>query len=75
MQMIKLISNIKSIDKQAYFLYDIKSIYCMFMLVFAVNNIVERWLSWSKAHDWKSCSAEMCSGVRIPVSPPKNLVA
>ena len=33
---------------------------------------MERWLSWSKAHDWKSCSAGMYSRVRIPFSPPNK---
>ena len=31
---------------------------------------MERWLSWSKAHDWKSCVAETSPRVRIPFSPP-----
>ena len=33
---------------------------------------VERWLSWSKAHDWKSCVGLNSPRVRIPLSPPKE---
>lgn len=32
--------------------------------------VVERWPSWSKAHDWKSCIRATVSRVRIPFSPP-----
>ena len=31
---------------------------------------LERWLSWSKAHDWKSCVRGTVPRVRIPLSPP-----
>ena len=34
---------------------------------------MERWLSWSKAHDWKSCIRGTVSRVRIPFSPPNKL--
>ena len=27
----------------------------MLYVGFTVEYILERWLSWSKAHDWKSC--------------------
>ena len=33
---------------------------------------MERWLSWSKAHDWKSCSGQNLTRVRIPNSPPQR---
>lgn len=32
----------------------------------------ESWLSWSKAHDWKSCLRESVTRVRIPNSPPEK---
>jgi hypothetical protein len=32
---------------------------------------MERWLSWSKAHDWKSCELLKVPRVQIPLSPPK----
>ncbi len=35
-----------------------KLLLCRFFYVkiyLAVKNNVDRWLSWSKAHDWKSC--------------------
>ena len=31
---------------------------------------MQRWLSWSKAHDWKSCILGIVSRVRIPLSAP-----
>lgn len=37
--------------------------------------VVERWPSWSKAHDWKSCIRATVSRVRIPFSPPENAVS
>ncbi|MDY4695577.1 MAG: hypothetical protein SO374_05790, partial [Eubacteriales bacterium] len=30
------------------------------------------WLSWSKAHDWKSCLRGTVTRVRIPFSAPKE---
>ena len=33
---------------------------------------MERWLSWSKAHDWKSCLRGTVTRVRIPFSAPKE---
>ena len=38
----------------------------------ALHIQLERWLSWSKAHDWKSCIRGTVSRVRIPFSPPKK---
>ena len=38
----------------------------------ALHIQLERWLSWSKAHDWKSCIRGTVSRVRIPFSPPKR---
>ena len=35
-----------------------------------VPHPVQRWLSWSKAHDWKSCILGIVSRVRIPLSAP-----
>ena len=37
----------------------------------ALHIQLERWLSWSKAHDWKSCIRGTVSRVRIPFSPPE----
>ena len=33
---------------------------------------MQRWLSWSKAHDWKSCIRGTVSRVRIPLSAPNE---
>ena len=35
-----------------------------------IKKYLERWLSWSKAHDWKSCVGLNSPRVRIPLSPP-----
>ena len=35
---------------------------------------LQRWLSWSKAHDWKSCLRGTVTRVRIPFSAPNKKV-
>ena len=60
--------------------YGRKAVIIQFVASLTVSNSLERWLSWSKAHDWKSCNGlNPFGGSNPPLSaikkqPPNRVV-